>query len=136
MDWRHLWTTQVRCLLVWFVYKHLNIHLDTGDVRFVCLERMSDEITGSPSPEVNSPTNRRPSSSTSTHNTFSGRTTARKRIIYAHSDILTKRSDYFATMLASSFAENQGVMSGERKLFTIVVEEADFETMYWLLKYC
>jgi len=39
-------------------------------------------------------------------------------------------------MLASSFSENPGFVSGERKRYTIVVEEAEFETMYWLLKYC
>lgn len=39
-------------------------------------------------------------------------------------------------MLSSSFAENSGLSPSERKLYTIIVEEADFETMYWLLKYC
>ncbi|KIY69745.1 hypothetical protein CYLTODRAFT_372187 [Cylindrobasidium torrendii FP15055 ss-10] len=103
---------------------------NTGDVRFVCLERLSAGSVGSPrledSEEVVSPTSHAP---------LSPRATARKRIIYAHSDILTKRSDYFAAMLASSFAENQSSHS-DRKLFTIVVEDADFETVYWLLKYC
>ncbi|KAJ7639082.1 hypothetical protein FB45DRAFT_827834 [Roridomyces roridus] len=100
---------------------------NTGDVRFVCLERMppEPELPASPS-----------SDNTSTFSqSFSTQTTARKRIIYAHSDILTRRSDYFATMLSSSFVETK-LIPGERKLFTIVVEEADFETMYWLLKYC
>ena len=62
---------------------------------------------------------------------------ARKRILYAHSDILTKRSEYFATMLRSSFNETGGLglLPGERKLYTIVVEEADFVTIYWLLKW-
>ncbi|SJL02149.1 uncharacterized protein ARMOST_05475 [Armillaria ostoyae] len=112
---------------------------NTGDVRFVCLEKQSNDIHSSPTlnaPEATSPVTHRSPSSTSSHSLFSAQTTARKRIIYAHSDILTRRSDYFATMLASSFAENQGVISGERKLLTIVVEEADFETVYWLLKFC
>ena len=39
-------------------------------------------------------------------------------------------------MLASSFAENSAISTGERKLYTVVVEDADFETIYWLLKYC
>ncbi|KAF9054971.1 hypothetical protein BDZ89DRAFT_1055595 [Hymenopellis radicata] len=110
---------------------------NTGDIRFVCLERLSNDLN---SPELNaevgSPTSRRSQSSASSHTPFSPHTTARKRIIYAHSDILTRRSEYFATMLASSFAENQSVISGERKLYTIVVEEAAYETIYWLLKYC
>ena len=39
-------------------------------------------------------------------------------------------------MLSSSFAENGStLLPGERKLYTIVVEEADFVTVYWLLKY-
>lgn len=39
-------------------------------------------------------------------------------------------------MLSSSFSENPGLVPGERKLYTVVVEEADFETIYWLLKFC
>jgi len=39
-------------------------------------------------------------------------------------------------MLSSSFAENSVPVNGERKVYTVIVEEADFETMYWLLKYC
>jgi hypothetical protein len=71
---------------------------------------------------------------------LSPQTYARKRIIYAHSDILIRRSEYFATMLASSFSENnsqgQWVSRGsERKTYTVIVEEADFVTIYWLLKW-
>ncbi|CAL1701228.1 unnamed protein product [Somion occarium] len=46
-------------------------------------------------------------------------------------------SKYFATMLNSSFAENlfEPRMPGERKTYTIAVEEADFLTIYWLLKW-
>ncbi|KAJ6515615.1 hypothetical protein C8R45DRAFT_957117 [Mycena sanguinolenta] len=110
---------------------------NTGDVRFVCLERMPPdaETPGSPASETSPATSRRPSSSTSSQSPFSLQTTARKRVIYAHSDILTRRSDYFATMLSSTFSETK-LVPGDRKLYTIVVEEADFETVYWLLKYC
>ena len=39
-------------------------------------------------------------------------------------------------MLSSSFAENAStLLPGERKVYTIVVEEADFVTIYWLLKW-
>ena len=39
-------------------------------------------------------------------------------------------------MLSSSFNENVApLLPGERKLYTIVVEEADFVTVYWLLKW-
>jgi len=67
---------------------------------------------------------------------FSSHAFARKRVIYAHSDILTRRSEYFATMLSSSFSENMNsVRPGERKVYTVVLEEADFVTVYWLLKW-
>ncbi|KAJ7582514.1 hypothetical protein C8J56DRAFT_954961 [Mycena floridula] len=108
---------------------------NTGDVRFVCLERLTSE-NSPPASEATSPTTLR-SPSSSSHAPFSGHTTARKRIIYAHSDILTRRSDYFATMLsASGFSETNQNIVNERKVYEIVVEEADFVTIYWLLKYC
>ncbi|KAF9268194.1 hypothetical protein L218DRAFT_853507 [Marasmius fiardii PR-910] len=108
---------------------------NTGDVRFICLERYTpDEVPPTPT-DAASPGSHRPASSMSSYS-HSSQMTARKRIIYAHLDILTRRSDYFATMLSSSFSENQAQVSGERKIYNIVVEEADFETIYWLLKYC
>ncbi|KAI0700733.1 hypothetical protein BC835DRAFT_1265988 [Cytidiella melzeri] len=112
---------------------------NTGDVQFICLERKEDSQTpeSSPSsPGTETPHNQRPPSSASTSSTAL-HTVARKRVIYAHSDILTRRSEYFATMLSSSFAENTaGPRSpGERKTYKVVVEEADFGTIYWLLKW-
>ncbi|KAG8752158.1 hypothetical protein FRC14_007283 [Serendipita sp. 396] len=105
---------------------------NTGDVQFICLERYTppdnDEAR-----ESNVELRRQsPSNSPSM--------TARKRIIYAHSDILTRRSEYFATLIASSFRESSSGNSGMdrergRTIHTIVVEEADFVTIYWLLKY-
>jgi hypothetical protein len=38
-------------------------------------------------------------------------------------------------MLSSSFSESSQAVPGKRKEFTIICEEADFETMYWLLKW-
>lgn len=96
----------------------------------MCLER---HIPSNPeTPNVDDIT----SSPTST--SFSPSFTARKRIIYAHSDILTRRSEYFATLIASSFRENTADREHGRNFHTIVVEEADFVTVYWLLKwiYC
>ena len=100
----------------------------------MCLERRlnSEPSSGSSS----NPSNQSTASLSSSVSQFGSYTTARKRIIYAHSDILIRRSDYFATMLASSFAENSAISTGERKIYTVVVEDADFETIYWLLKYC
>ena len=37
--------------------------------------------------------------------------------------------------ISSSFAKNSVPVNGERKVYAVNVEEADFETMYWLLKY-
>lgn len=54
---------------------------------------------------------------------------ARKRTIYAHSDILIRRSEYFNAMFSSSFSE--AVHAGDRKVYEILVEEADFLTIYW-----
>lgn len=110
--------------------------IDTGDVRFVCLEKLNPEIHSIESPDPELESQPRSSSSTSSQSTFPPTSTARKRVIYAHSDILTRRSEYFATMLSSAFSECADPNSNERKIYTIVVEEADFGTMYWLLKFC
>lgn len=108
---------------------------NTGDVRFVCLERLHSEasvdLTASPSS-----VSRQSTCSTTSQAPFSSHITGRKRVIYAHSDILIRRSEYFATMLTSSFSESSGLPHGERKVHNIIVEEAEFETIYWLLKYC
>ncbi|CAG8622139.1 10343_t:CDS:2, partial [Acaulospora colombiana] len=105
---------------------------DTGDVQFVCLERFDPSIHSGPEvnadPQQNSPSSNSPSPS------------ARKRVIYAHSDILVRRSEYFAALITSSFREsaaNPNLHDRElgRTMHTIVVEEADFVTIYWLLKY-
>lgn len=139
---------------------------DTGDVRFVCVEKFNGGNHLSPAlSESASPTTHRApspaSASGSAHsiphshisqppslaNSFtmpsplSAYTTARKRVIYAHSDILVRRSEYFATMFGSTFSETVSSSTVQpqhdgRKLFTVIVEEADFETIYWLLKFC
>ncbi|KZT24606.1 hypothetical protein NEOLEDRAFT_430590 [Neolentinus lepideus HHB14362 ss-1] len=106
---------------------------NTGDVRFVCLERQEQQQQPQSPSSPNASTSQRSSSSCS-HGPFYSHITARKRVIYAHSDILTRRSEYFATMLTSSFSENASA-AGERKVFTVVVEEADFVNIYWLLKW-
>lgn len=53
---------------------------------------------------------------------------ARKRTIYAHSEILRARSEYFKSLLSGGFKET------ESKRVTIVVDDADFDTVYWLLQ--
>ncbi|KAH8830411.1 hypothetical protein DL96DRAFT_1592760 [Flagelloscypha sp. PMI_526] len=107
---------------------------NTGDVVFVCLERFPADGHSSPISDV-PPHSRRSSSSASTSSPYPPRLTARKRIIYAHSDILIRRSEYFATMLQSDFAETSGGSTNDRKFWRVIVEETDFQTMYWVLKY-
>ncbi|TFY78515.1 hypothetical protein EWM64_g5496, partial [Hericium alpestre] len=107
---------------------------NTGDVQFVCLERMTvDPSLQSPTTPPHTALSESHRSSSSSSHSFQTQTTARKRIIYAHSDILIRRSEYFATMLSSAFSEN--TQHGERKMYTVTVEEADFVTIYWLLKW-
>ncbi|KAG8990460.1 hypothetical protein FRB94_000288 [Tulasnella sp. JGI-2019a] len=104
----------------------------TGDVRFIALERLpADEIesaTANPS--------RRSSASSFTLQSRFSRVVARKRTLYAHSDILKRRSEYFATMLSSTFAESHASQTNDaRKVHDVIVSEADFITVYWLLKW-
>ncbi|KAI0268185.1 hypothetical protein BC834DRAFT_821689 [Gloeopeniophorella convolvens] len=106
---------------------------NTGDVQFICLEKaVRERPPSSPTPPNTANSESRLSSSSS-HSMNASRITARKRIIYAHSDILKRRSDYFSSMLSSTFAETS--LSGDRKVYTVAVEEADFVTIYWLLKW-
>ncbi|KAH7344747.1 hypothetical protein B0J17DRAFT_636703 [Rhizoctonia solani] len=108
---------------------------NTGDVQFVCLERL--DASSSP-PGSSTPNSRRSSSDSSTHPLqSSSKLVARKRVIYAHSDILRSRGggEYFSTMFSSGFSENATPAPGERKIHTVIVEEADFNTIYWMLKW-
>jgi hypothetical protein len=72
----------------------------------------------------------------------------RKRILYAHSSILTSRSDYFGTMLADEAAGGGWAEAGSRpppsshhslsnapfgrKLGLIRIADFDFVTVYWV----
>ncbi|KIM29080.1 hypothetical protein M408DRAFT_329095 [Serendipita vermifera MAFF 305830] len=105
---------------------------NTGDVQFVCLERFS------PPSQMGMESATTPiSPSTPTSSSGLPPPMARKRVIYAHSDILTRRSEYFSTLISSSFRESSSALDRERgrMMHTIVVEDADFVTVYWLLKY-
>lgn len=110
---------------------------NTGDVQFICLERTDPSVAVHPVPDQDLASSPSATSSSGLEPSFfSSHAFVRKRVIYAHSDILTRRSEYFATMLSSSFSENAGsIRPGERRLYTVVLEEADFVTVYWLLKW-
>ncbi|KDN36028.1 hypothetical protein RSAG8_11114, partial [Rhizoctonia solani AG-8 WAC10335] len=108
---------------------------NTGDVQFVCLERLDESSTP---PGSSTPNSRRSSSESSAHPLQSSpKLVARRRVIYAHSDILRSRGggEYFSTMFSSGFSENATPAPGERKIHTVIVEEADFNTIYWMLKW-
>lgn len=74
----------------------------SGDVQFVCLEHTLEE---------------------------DGRMVSRKRVVYAHGEVLRARSDYFKGLLDGGFKETEG--TGRR---TVVVDDANFDTVYWLLR--
>ena len=93
----------------------------SADVKFVCLQHQLEE----PRRRVSG------DSSSSTDSTSGLR--SRKRVIYANSQILSHRSPYFADLFASDFAESLS-NKGERYK-TIIVDSADFETVYWMLRY-
>ncbi|WVQ96523.1 hypothetical protein IAU59_003628 [Kwoniella sp. CBS 9459] len=54
---------------------------------------------------------------------------SRKRFIYAHSDILEEKSEYFKDLLTSGFMETYN------KRNTITVHDGDFNTLYWVIRY-
>lgn len=90
----------------------------SADVRFVCLEHRTEELLRRKSGD----------SSISTDSTPS--LTSRKRVLYANSEILRHRSPYFADLFQGDFAET---MSAD-KYKTIIVDGADFNTVYWMLR--
>jgi hypothetical protein len=57
---------------------------------------------------------------------------SRKRVIYANSQVLAARSPYFQDLFATSFQETSQGSSDRFK--TVVVESADFNTVYWMLR--
>jgi len=69
---------------------------------------------------------------------------SRKRVVWAHSDVLKARSEYFETMLSGAFAEGEGGRRGGggngregdrgRQVHEVNLEGTDFTTVYWLLK--
>jgi hypothetical protein len=61
---------------------------------------------------------------------------SRKRVVWAHSDLLKARSEFFETMLGGAFAEGSTTAHGHgRQVHEINLEGADFTTVYWLVKY-
>jgi hypothetical protein len=84
-----------------------------ADVKFVCLEheiQQEDGQDGGDEPGLRS----------------------RKRVIFANAQVLSKRSSYFEDLFATSFIETAAPQSDRFK--TVVVESADFNTVYWMMR--
>jgi hypothetical protein len=82
----------------------------TGDVKFVCLEH-SGAGTDTPSDDP-------------------GRTMVRRRIVYAHSELLV-HTEYFKATLKGGFSETAQSLT----LTTLCVDDAAFNTVYWVLRW-
>ena len=95
----------------------------TGDVRFVCLEHSAAPLSPMDDEGI------------SGRMLSKMRTLSRKRILYAHSDVLKARGEYFAALLMGGFSESEIKRRGDSKHTTILVDDADFETVYWVLKF-
>lgn len=93
----------------------------TGDVKFVCLEHTT-RLVG--------PDEDDPEGSEKKLQPFS-----RKRVLFAHSEILKASCDYFNDLLTGEFEEAERARRGDSRYTTIIVDDAGFETVYWLLKY-
>lgn len=91
-----------------------------SDVRFVCLEHRLEEAEGS----------RR--GSAESDGMYTSRLVSRKRVLYANSQVLAGRSTYFADLFKGDFAE--AVLSQTERYKTVLVESADFDTVYWMLR--
>jgi hypothetical protein len=85
-----------------------------ADVKFVCLEH---EIEAESEGQVGGEEKMR----------------SRKRVIYANSQVLTSRSQYFQDLFATTFVESAQASTDRFK--TVVVESADYNTVYWMLRY-
>ncbi|OCF35127.1 hypothetical protein I316_03168 [Kwoniella heveanensis BCC8398] len=125
---------------------------DTGDVKFICLEHIVHPASersnavgettpgegllaasdGKGLPEVSLSSETLTSHRTDADQTVAPparpKITSRKRVIYAHADILEEKSDYFRDLLTSGFSE-----SGRYN--TITVEDGDHNTLYWVIRY-
>jgi hypothetical protein len=58
---------------------------------------------------------------------------SRKRVICANSQVLSRRSSYFEDLFATSFLETTAPQVDRVK--TVVIESADFNTVYWMIRY-
>ncbi|WVQ81881.1 hypothetical protein IAT38_004008 [Cryptococcus sp. DSM 104549] len=103
---------------------------DTGDVRFVCLEHVVDPAQPGGTSEADEAVPGVGGLSLSDTTVTPSRPVirSRKRVLYAHSDILEEKSGYFKDLLTSGFMES-------KRYTTVVVDDASFNTLYWVLRF-
>jgi len=107
---------------------------NTGDVKFVCLE-YGDEANLANQFGENANSSDVTSLTSAAEANFR---VYRKRILYAHSDILEARSEYFKALLDFNASITSPTAQGsaiDRRIETIYCNDADFQTLYWLLRY-
>lgn len=96
----------------------------SGDVRFLCLEHVYDQSQ----PSAAHDRAMEAESEEDVSSIVKRLRQSRKRILYAHSEILEEKSEYFKDLLTSGFSETQ-------RYNTIIVDDASFSTLYWILHY-
>lgn len=99
----------------------------TGDVKFLCLEHVLMPISPNPFGEDSGVLGEKILGET--HHLVS-----RKRVLYAHSEILKASGDYFRGLLTGGFAESSDARRLDSNHVSIIVDDASFETVYWMLK--
>jgi hypothetical protein len=92
----------------------------TGDVKFVCLEHTIVPVEEE--------------EDASEEDKGKKRLLSRKRMLYAHSEILKAACDYFNDLLTGDFSEADRVRRGDSRCLTVLVDDAGFETVYWMLR--
>ncbi|ORX37222.1 hypothetical protein BD324DRAFT_650828 [Kockovaella imperatae] len=97
----------------------------TGDVRFTCLEHLSEDIKDEQETEA----------AAGGDEDVQQRLVSRKRVLHAHAAVLRARGDYFDDLLHGGFSESEIARRGEARVTPIVVDDADFNTVYWMLKF-
>ena len=99
----------------------------SGDVKFVCLEHklQGEEVSAESQTE---------SSEAGEAETSKPQILSRKRVLYAHSEILKARGDYFKDLLNGGFSESEIIRRSDSRHTTITISDADFVTVYWMLK--
>lgn len=94
----------------------------TGDVKFVCLEHI---LSDRDETEIAGSDDTRPDRSWML---------SRKRVLYAHSEILKAACEFFHDIITGDYQEADRARRGDSRRTTILIDDAGFETVYWMLR--